>query len=193
MGISSRVRAGSRCAGWLVCVTAAAIALTSCSSAGTVAATVPSGSPTMTSSSAEATTPAPSSDVAAVQAGSQPIPTIASDVPMMGLDEVTSMLREQEATPYPVYAVRASYAQLTSYSPAFDRDTRIAPDAPMWALTFHETFVSGAGALSGTRSKTWDVYTVVQDGVTGDFVTSGMGVDLEALGVPGDLIVKSDQ
>jgi hypothetical protein len=103
------------------------------------------------------------------------------------------MLREQEATPYPVYAVRASYAQLTSYSPAFDRDTRIAPDAPMWALTFHETFVSGAGALEGTQSKTWDVYTVVQDGVAGDFVTSGMGVDLEALGAPGYLIVNGDQ
>ena len=87
----------------------------------------------------------------------------------------------------PVFAVALSYGDLRTISPRLGTDLQIAADRPVWVLTVHDT-VQNYGALPGTVARTWDVYTVVVDGPSGDMIESGTGLDIETLGVAGEYV-----
>jgi len=87
----------------------------------------------------------------------------------------------------PVFAVAMSYGDLRTISPRLGTDLQIAAGRPVWVLTVHDT-VQNYGALPGTVAKTWDVYTVVVDGPSGDMIESGTGLDIETLGVAGEYV-----
>ncbi|TDX79015.1 hypothetical protein EDF35_2240 [Rathayibacter sp. PhB151] len=97
-----------------------------------------------------------------------------------------STLSVEEKKQYPIYAVRATSAELSSCAPGLGGDTRISPEAPMWALSVHAPVVNDAPY--GFPAKEWDVYTVVYDGDTGEAIVSSTGVDLQALGMRGEVI-----
>ncbi|ROS29947.1 hypothetical protein EDF22_1701 [Rathayibacter sp. PhB127] len=97
-----------------------------------------------------------------------------------------STLSAEEKKQYPIYAVRATSAELSSCAPGLGGDTRISPEARMWALSVHAPVVNDAPY--GFVAKKWDVYTVVYDGETGEVIVSSTGVDLQALGMRGDVI-----
>jgi hypothetical protein len=103
-----------------------------------------------------------------------------------GAGSLLSTLSAEEKKAYPIYAVRATYGELSSYAPGLGGNARIPLDAPMWALSVHAPVVNDAPF--GVEAKKWDVYTVVYDGITGDAVVSSTGIDLEALGAAGNLI-----
>lgn len=97
-----------------------------------------------------------------------------------------STLSAEEKKQYPIYAVRATYAELSSCAPGLGGDTRISPEALMWALSVHAPVVNDAPY--GFPANKWDVYTVVYDGDTGEATASSTGVDLQALGMRGAVI-----
>lgn len=103
-----------------------------------------------------------------------------------GAGVLLSTLTAEEKKAYPIYAVRTTYGQLSSDAPGLGGDARISSDAPMWALSVHAPVANDAPY--GFPAKTWDVYTVVYDAITGEVVVFSTGIDLEALGVTGDLI-----
>ncbi|TCL79558.1 MULTISPECIES: hypothetical protein, partial [unclassified Rathayibacter] len=103
-----------------------------------------------------------------------------------GAESRLSTLSAEEKKQYPIYAVRATYAELSSCASGLGGDTRISPEAPMWALSVHAPVVNDAPY--GIPAKKWDVYTVVYDGNTGEAIVSSTGVDLQALGMRGYVI-----
>ncbi|ROQ59066.1 hypothetical protein EDF36_2525 [Rathayibacter sp. PhB152] len=87
----------------------------------------------------------------------------------------------------PVYAALLSYGDLRVALPSLASDLQISADRPVYLLTVHHT-MQNWGALPGTAAKTWDVYTLVCDGPTGDMIASGTGTDIEALGIEGEYV-----
>ena len=132
-------------------------------------------------------------------------PAAASEGPMIDVQQLTdpaldlangvgirlSTLSAEEKKQYPIYAVRATYAELSSRAPGLGGDARIPPEATMWALSVHAPVENDAPA--GFPIRRWDVYTVVYDGRTGEVVVSSTGVDLEALGMRGDVITAGER
>ncbi|QHF22797.1 hypothetical protein GTU73_01430 [Rathayibacter sp. VKM Ac-2804] len=107
--------------------------------------------------------------------------------PLVPVSELVGSLRagsDDGAEKIPVFAAALAYGDLQRISPRLGSDVQIAADRPVWVLTAHDT-VQNYGAISGTVAKTWDVYTVVVDGPSGDMIESGTGLDIEALGVEG--------
>jgi hypothetical protein len=97
-----------------------------------------------------------------------------------------STVSAEEKKQYPIYAVRATSAELSSCAPGLGGDTRVSPEAPMWALSVHAPVVNDAPY--GFPAEKWDVYTVVYDGDTEEVIVSSTGVDLQALGMRGEVI-----
>ncbi|NQX26038.1 hypothetical protein HQQ81_01555 [Microbacteriaceae bacterium VKM Ac-2854] len=87
----------------------------------------------------------------------------------------------------PVFAASVAYGDLAKYSPGLGADTQIAVDRPVWVLTVHSPLTT-SGTLHGSPERTWDVYTVVYDGPTGDGIGYGTGVDIEEIGIPGEYV-----
>ncbi|MCJ1705795.1 hypothetical protein [Rathayibacter sp. VKM Ac-2926] len=107
--------------------------------------------------------------------------------PLVPVSELVGSLRagsDDGAEKIPVFAAALAYGDLRRIAPGLGSDLQIAADRPVWVLTVHDT-VQNYGAISGTVAKTWDVYTVVVDGPSGDMIESGTGLDIEALGVEG--------
>ena len=107
--------------------------------------------------------------------------------PLVPVSELVGSLRagsDDGAENIPVFAAALAYGDLHRIAPRLGSDLQIAADRPVWVLTVHDT-VQNYGALPGTVAKTWDVYTVVVDGPSGDMIESGTGLDIEALGVEG--------
>lgn len=148
-----------------------------------------------------ATAPTPST-AGAQNASTSPAPSAATQSSMVPVEQLTnsalnlsngthdtaplSELSTAEKKNYPIYAVQATYAQLATYEAGLAEDSRIAPNEPMWALTVHAPIENDAPA--DVESKTWDVYTVVYDGLSGEMVSSSTGINLEKLGAPGAFV-----
>ncbi|MCJ1674558.1 hypothetical protein MT355_14960 [Rathayibacter sp. VKM Ac-2929] len=113
--------------------------------------------------------------------GSQPL------VPVAELVGSARAVVDVGAEKSPVYAALLSYGDLRVALPSLASDVQISADRPVYVLTVHHT-IQNWGALSGTVAKTWDVYTLVCDGPTGDTIASGTGTDIEALGIEGEYV-----
>lgn len=117
----------------------------------------------------------------------QPYDTSKPIIPVAELVDSERAIFDDGSEKTPVYAAVMSYGDLRNISPGLASDSDISTDRPVWVLTVHHT-IQNYGALEGTVTKTWDVYTVVFDGPTGDGIASGTGLDIEALGIEGEYV-----